>query len=105
LDAGIAAQIVRERGCRPRLELAGDQPVLRPQPGTRDRRRAGIDREAAALVERADDVEIGLKKRRDLGWQGRRQQSLDAVVPFAAASGFRSGEIVKPEAGMAVDDA
>ena len=43
LDAGIPAQILPQRDRRLRLDLAGDQAVLRAQPGARQRRRAGIE--------------------------------------------------------------
>ena len=88
-----------------RLELAGDQAVLRAQPGARQRRRAGIGREPAALVERADHVEIGRQQRGHRRRQRRGREPLDAVVPFAAAARLRTGQVVEAGAGMGVDHA
>ena len=88
-----------------RLELAGDQPVLRPQQRLHQRRRAGIGTERARRIEGCDRVEIGREQRAQRRVELALHQKLDAVAPFQSLAGLHAAEIVEARAGMGVDDA
>ena len=104
LGAAVA-QHAFERRRRARLELAGDQPVLRPHQGKRDERRARIGPQPAVGIEVLHDVEIRREQRPHLVRQRPAQKSADTVLPLAAAGRFSAAQIVTAGARMGVDHA
>ncbi|MFK4584244.1 hypothetical protein ABIF83_007721 [Bradyrhizobium ottawaense] len=101
----VAAQHGDQRFPRLRLELAGDESVLRPEQAARNQRRARIGFELTLRIEGADDIEIGLYQRQGLVRQACLHQPRDAGQPFAAPARLVAVEIVEAGAGMGVDDA
>ena len=107
LDAPSPRRLRASAARRVRLELAGDEAILRPQP-VRARARASRDR----LAQPAGRIE-GRDARRDraraapraCSGDRRRKQPADAVAPFAGAARLGPAEIVEAGAGMGVDHA
>ena len=105
LAAPVAGQITRQRDRRVRLELAGEQAILRAQKRAHERGRAGIAGEVAGAVEGGNRVEIGRKQPTRLLADRSGDEPLNALAPFEAARRLRTVEIVAAGAGMGVDDA
>src|SRR5436305_507701 len=81
------------------LELAGGQPILRPQEMADEQRRTRVITERAVRIERPHRSEIRREQRAGLRRERGVEQAGDAVPPFAGTPGFVGCEIVEAGAG------
>ena len=86
--AWVSRRSASIRRLRAGFDLAGHQPVLRPQQRTGDQRRAGIGLKIAPRIEGPDDIEIGSYQRQDGFRKPRLHDARDAGEPLAAAARF-----------------
>src|SRR5260370_34097457 len=59
--------------------------------------------EPARGIAGGDRLQIGSEQRAQSSVGARAKEPLDAVAPFAATTGFRSGQIVETGSGMGID--